>query len=150
MSAPDVSEDVLHHLHYLRTVCGLPAHVDRRGRLAVVIGGKVRAADMPEYWGYRVKAALAEQGWLGPVLWHPMRRLIFLTGPYPPEEADNHRISSALSKTGSLIVAPNDVLTLPSPGDDSRGWLSPIRDRFRPNMISVLAALVKCDRREAR
>ncbi|MFD0363395.1 hypothetical protein ACFQZZ_18265 [Nocardia sp. GCM10030253] len=149
MRAPAVSEELLHQLHYLRTACGLPAHVDERGRLAVAIGGKVRAADMPEYWGYRVKDLLAERGLLGPVLWRPMRRLTFLTGAYPPELADNYRISFTLLKTGSAIIAPNDILILPSPDDDSRGWLCPIRDQFRPSMITVLGALVECDGRGA-
>jgi hypothetical protein len=147
LSAPAVSTEVLGRLHYYRTVGGLPAHVDSRGRLAVTIGGKVRALILAEYWGYRLKDELAVWNLRGPIIWHPVQRLTMLTSAFPEEE-HTPQFNSLLQQTDSLLVEPGIPIVLPTPGDGSRGWETPIRDLFRPTMATVLTAFAECVSRD--
>ncbi|WP_228001033.1 hypothetical protein [Nocardia australiensis] len=149
MSAPSVSEDVMHRLHYYRTVGGLPAHVDERGRIAVRIGGNVRAFVMVEYWGYRVRDELGELCLHGPMIWHPVRRLTMLTRAYPDEDR-TRAFEEIVRQTDSVLVEPGHSIVLPTPGDSGRGWITPVRDMFRPSMVTALAALTECVSRGCR
>ncbi|MEV0294395.1 hypothetical protein [Nocardia sp. NPDC050710] len=99
---------------------------------------------MSEYWGHCVKDRLSGFGMVGPIVWHPFNQLTVITGLYDPAHLDQRRVSEVLRETDSVLIEPGQVLTLPTPGDSSRGWETPPRNSFRPAMSSVLAALVAC------
>ncbi|MEV6427653.1 hypothetical protein [Nocardia sp. NPDC051463] len=149
MPAPTIAEEILGRCHYYRTACALPCHVDERGRLAITIGGTLRALVLAEYWGYRVQEELAAWRMSGPTIWHPVQRLTILTGPYPIDDYDP-AVRDLLRCTDSVLVEPGRPIILPSPGDGVRGWASPIRDLFRPTMATVLTTLAEYAARESR
>lgn len=140
MSASAVPADALGTCHYLRTVAALPVHVDDRGRVIATIGGGLRAITMPEYWGYRTRARLADWRITGPIIWHPIRRLTFLTGAHDPVDLDDTAVAT-IRETGVQLLDTGTLLPLPGPASEVIGWDTPPRDLFRPAMSSVLGAL---------
>lgn len=143
MSTSVVPAEILGGCHYLRTVGNLPVHIDRQNRIAVAIGGSIRAISMPEHWGYRTKEELRKFSITGPIVWHPFHRLTFLTRALDPRDRDVNA-EYVLRYTDSVIIEPGRSVVLPTPGLSGRGWDTPIRDHFRPAMSSVLAALIGC------
>lgn len=143
MSAPTLSDELLGRCHYLRTVGQLPCHINEHGRLALMVGGNVRAIIMTETWGARVKFKLTQFGISGPIMWHPFQRLTFITSGHDPA-SDRADIGDILRDTDTMLMEPGRMVTLPGPTDDGRGWDTPVRDHFRPAMGSVLAALAAC------
>ncbi|WP_068059453.1 hypothetical protein [Nocardia xishanensis] len=149
MTAPAIPADIVGACHYLRTVGGLPCHVDNSNRIAVTIGGTIRALTVPDYWGARIKDKLAEFGLKGPTIWHPFHRMTFLTGSYDHSDHSD-RTATVIRRSGSVLIEPGTPLYLPAPGEESRRWQTPVRDLFRPTMASVLDALVYCVEEERR
>lgn len=135
-----VPADALGTCHYLRTVAALPVHADSQGRIIATIGGNLRAVTMPEYWGYRVRDHLADWRIAGPIIWHPIRRLTFLTGAHDEVDLDDTTVA-AIRATGVRVLGTGTLLPLPGPHSEVMGWDTPARDLFRPAMSSVLAAL---------
>ncbi|ONM50605.1 hypothetical protein [Nocardia donostiensis] len=133
--------------HYYRTVCALPCHIDDAGRIAVVVGGSLRAVTVPEPLGQQMRETLSTRSLVGPIVWHRSRRYTFLTG-YSPEAEDNSLYASVLLGTNSQIVPPLGTVALPSPGDTDtfRRWIHPARDGFRPSLTTVLDTLLECAR----
>lgn len=130
--------------HYYRTVCGLPCHVNESGRIALTIGGRVRAVTTPDGLGKVMREFLSARSLVGPVVSHRSRRYTFLTG-YSPEAEESSLYARALLRTNSQIVPPLATVALPGPVDDAyRRWVVPARDVYRPSLKTVLDALVEC------
>jgi hypothetical protein len=137
--------DALGRCHYYRTVCQLPCHIDESGRIAVTIGGRVRAITTPEPLGNAIRGYLLARSWTGPIVWHRSRRYTFLTS-YSAEADDHSLYARTLLRTNSLIIPPLGIVALPSPTDNGtyRRWIEPARDGYRPCLRTVLDALVAC------
>jgi hypothetical protein len=75
--------DALGRCHYYRTVCQLPCHVDESGRIAVTIGGRVRAVTTPEPLGNAIREYLLARSWIGPIVWHRSRMYTAAGGNWP-------------------------------------------------------------------
>ncbi|MFI6168805.1 hypothetical protein ACIBCN_18640 [Nocardia sp. NPDC051052] len=147
---PPADAEVLRACHYLRTVGRLPCHVAEDGLLNLPVGGDVLCLRTPEDWGYQVKAQLNRDGLTAPIMWHPTKWLVILAnGPLVPDEIYPRYLES-LYRTGSVLLNRGRPLILPTPGDETRGWDTPVRDHFRPGLTSVLAALDTCYEREHR
>ncbi|MGY1899409.1 hypothetical protein [Nocardia gipuzkoensis] len=145
MSASAVA-DALGRCHYYRTVCQLPCRIDDSGRIALTIGGRVRAVTTPEPLGHAIRENLLARSWAGPIVWHRSRRYTFLTG-YSAEADDDHSLyARTLLRTNSLIIPPLGIVALPSPTDHGthRRWIEPARDSYRPCLKTVLDALLAC------
>lgn len=149
MTAPSVPDDVLHRCHYLRTVGRLPVFVDAGHRLTLTVGGSLNALTTGEYWGYRLAERLREFGIGVPALWHPFRKLTFLTGPFDPDECSESAMA-VLRETESTLLTPGECIRLPGRDDAMRGWIEPVGERIRPPAAVVLDALAACVAREAR
>ncbi|WP_454200050.1 hypothetical protein [Nocardia sp. Marseille-Q1738] len=143
MSASAVA-DALGRCHYYRTVCQLPCHIDESGRIAVTIGGRVRALTTPEPLGRAIRDYLLARSLAGPIVWHRSRRYTFLAC-YSTEAEDHSLYTRTLLRTNSLIIPPLGIVALPSPSDHVyRRWIEPARDGYRPCLKTVLDALIAC------
>jgi hypothetical protein len=123
----------------------LPCHIDDSGRIAVTIGGHVRALTTPEPLGRAIGEYLLARSRVGPIVWHRSRRYTFLAG-YSAEAEDHSLYARTLLRTNSLIIPSLGIVALPSPTDHGtyRRWIEPARDSYRPCLKTVLDALVAC------
>ncbi|MGN2636193.1 hypothetical protein ACTD5D_08370 [Nocardia takedensis] len=148
MTASTVPDEVLHRCHYLRTVGALPVYVDSDNRLAVSTGGNLNALTTGEYWGYRLAERLREFGIGCPVLWHPLRKLTFLTGARDGDDTEG--LDELLRVTDSRLVRPGEPVRLPSGVEYTRGWVVPVSGPSRPStdvVLDMLSACVGAERR---
>lgn len=144
MSIP-TENGTLGRCHYYRTVCGLPCHIDKSGRITVTIGGNLQALTTPELLGRAMRDFLSARSLVGPVLWQRSRRYTFLAS-YSIEAEDYTLYSRTLLRTNSQIVPSQGTVALPSPGDPGTycRWLHTVRDVFRPTLKTLLDALTEC------
>ncbi|WP_174184101.1 DNA-directed RNA polymerase subunit beta [Nocardia barduliensis] len=148
MSTDPAPDPTLTRCRHYRHVYGLPCHVhEETGRIALC-AGDVGAVTVPEQLGRTVRADLAQQYLLGPVIAHGSGRWTILVRPDATDRlANDSEIFIALLRASATIVPTGGEILLPSPTDERIGyrwWVVAPRDAFRPHISTVVQSIIRC------
>jgi hypothetical protein len=144
---PARTDTTLARCRFYRRVCGLPCYVHAETQRIILTAGPVGAVTMPEWLGGLGPQRPDGSGAVGAGDLASFPALDILDRPTSRAVEQDTMVFADLLRRNISIVPVGGEIALPLPGDEYaryHAWIIPPRDPFRPDVTTVVDAVLRC------